>query len=171
MFTGITPHDLDSGMGTAWTPVDEGTSIMFDFGGVVDGYCSDFGRTIFCGEPSAEYRDAYDAMLAAYEAGMAAAVPGALARDVNAACRGPLEEAGYGEHFRHRMGHGIGMNVHERPFLSEEDDTVLEAGMTFTDEPSIMAPGGINLRIEDVIVCADGGGRALNSYPTPLVTT
>jgi len=171
MFSGITPADLDSGMATAWTPIGDGTSIMFDFGGVVDGYCSDFGRTIFCGEPSSEYRSAYDAMIAAYDAGMAAAVPGALARDVNAACRKPLEDAGYGEHFRHRMGHGIGMNVHERPFLSEEDETVLEAGMTFTDEPSIMAPAGINLRIEDVIVCAEGGGRTLNSYPTALVTT
>jgi Xaa-Pro dipeptidase len=137
----------------------------------VDGYCSDFGRTIYCGEPSQEYRDAYDAMLAAYEAGKAAAVPGTPAREVNAACRRPLEEAGYGEDFRHRMGHGIGMNVHERPFLSEEDDTILEAGMTFTDEPSIMAPGGINLRIEDVIVCAEGGARTLNAYPTALVTT
>jgi Xaa-Pro aminopeptidase len=171
MFSGITADDLDSGMDSAWTPIPEGTSIMFDFGGVVDGYCSDFGRTIFCGEPSGEYRGAYDAMLAAYEAGRAAAVPGALARDVNAACRKPLEDAGFGEDFRHRMGHGIGMNVHERPFLSEEDETPLEAGMTFTDEPSIMAPGGINLRIEDVIVCAEGGGRTLNSYPTALVTT
>jgi Xaa-Pro aminopeptidase len=158
-------------MDSAWTPIPEVTSIMFDFGGVVDGYCSDFGRTIYCGEPSGEYRGAYDAMLAAYEAGRAAAVPGALARDVNAACRKPLEDAGFGEDFRHRMGHGIGMNVHERPFLSEEDETPLEAGMTFTDEPSIMAPGGINLRIEDVIVCAEGGGRTLNSYPTALVTT
>jgi Xaa-Pro aminopeptidase len=171
MFSGITADDLDSGMDSAWTPIPEGTSIMFDFGGVVDGYCSDFGRTIYCGEPSGEYRGAYDAMLAAYEAGRAAAVPGALARDVNAACRKPLEDAGFGEDFRHRMGHGIGMNVHERPFLSEEDETPLEAGMTFTDEPSIMAPGGINLRIEDVIVCAEGGGRTLNSYPTALVTT
>lgn len=171
MFTGITPDDLDSGTATGWTPITEGTSIMFDFGGVVDGYCSDFGRTIYCGEPSQEYRDAYDAMLAAYEAGKAAAVPGTPAREVNAACRRPLEEAGYGEDFRHRMGHGIGMNVHERPFLSEEDDTILEAGMTFTDEPSIMAPGGINLRIEDVIVCAEGGARTLNAYPTALVTT
>jgi Xaa-Pro aminopeptidase len=169
MFTGIAPGDFDSGAATAWQPVPEGTSIMFDFGGVVDGYCSDFGRTVYVGEPSAEYRESYEVMLAAYEAGMAAASRGTPAREVNAACRGPIEKAGYGDHFRHRMGHGIGMNVHERPFLSVEDETPLEPGMTFTDEPSIMMKGGINVRIEDIIVCEEGGGRVLNSYPTALV--
>lgn len=171
MFTGIAPDDYDSGTATAWKRVPEGTSIMFDFGGVVDGYCSDFGRTVFCGDPPAEYREAYEVMLAAYEAGRAAASRGTPAREVNAACRRPIEEAGYGEHFRHRMGHGIGMNVHELPFLSEEDETPLESGMTFTDEPSIMMKGGINVRIEDIIVSEDGGGRTLNSYPTALVTS
>jgi Xaa-Pro aminopeptidase len=171
MFNGIAPGDFDSGAATAWEPVPEGTSIMFDFGGVVDGYVSDFGRTVYCGDPPAEYREAYEVMLAAYEAGKAAASKGALAREVNAACRRPIEQAGYGEHFRHRMGHGIGMNVHERPFLSVEDETPLEAGMTFTDEPSIMMKGGFNVRIEDIIVCEEGGGRTLNSYSTARVTS
>jgi Xaa-Pro aminopeptidase len=171
MFNGIAPGDFDSGAATAWEPVPEGTSIMFDFGGVVHGYVSDFGRTVYCGNPPADYREAYEVMLAAYEAGKAAASSGTLAREVNAACRRPIEEAGYGVHFLHRMGHGIGMNVHERPFLSVEDDTPLEAGMTFTDEPSIMMKGGINVRIEDIIVCEEGGGRTLNSYPTALVTS
>lgn len=142
---------------------------MFDFGGVVDGYCSDFGRTVYCGTPPQEYLDAYEVMLAAQEHGRAAARPGAPAREVNAACRAPIEEAGLGEHFRHRMGHGIGMDVHERPFLSPEDDTPLEAGMTFTDEPSIIISGRYGLRIEDIIVVAEGGGRKLNSYPAALV--
>jgi Xaa-Pro aminopeptidase len=170
MFSGIALGDFDSGAATAWEPLPEGTSIMFDFGGVVDGYVSDFGRTVYCGDPPAEYREAYEVMLAAYAAGKAAARKGALAREVNAACRKPIEQAGYGEHFRHRMGHGIGMNVHERPFLSVEDETPLEVGMTFTDEPSIMIKGGFNVRIEDIIVCEEGGGRTLNSYPTALVT-
>jgi Xaa-Pro aminopeptidase len=171
MFTGFAPGDYDSGLGTAWDPVPEGTSIMFDFGGVVDGYCSDFGRTIYCGDPPAEYREAYDVMLDAYRAGRTAAAAGVPAREVDMACRRPIEDAGLGEHFRHRMGHGIGMNVHERPFLSTEDETPLEAGMTFTDEPSIMITGGFGVRIEDVIVCEEGGGRTLNSYPTELVTS
>jgi Xaa-Pro aminopeptidase len=171
MFTGFEHDAFDSATARAWDPVPEGTSVMFDFGGVVDGYCSDFGRTIYLGEPSAEYREMYEVMLAAQEAGRRATVPGALARDVNAACRRPIEEAGLGEWFRHRMGHGIGMDVHERPFVSTEDTTPLEAGMTFTDEPSIMIDGRFSLRIEDIIVCEDGEGRMLNTFPDTLVTT
>ena len=169
VFTGLDDDSFDSHTSTGRSPIPSGTSVMFDFGGVVDGYCSDFGRTVFCGEPPEDYLDAYGVMLAAQEAGRAAASAGALARDVNAACRAPIEEAGLGEHFRHRMGHGIGMDVHERPFLSAEDDTPLEPGMTFTDEPSIIVPGRYSLRIEDIIVVEEGGGRSLNSYPAALV--
>ena len=87
-----------------------------------------------------EYERVTRVLLDAQEAGTPAAVPGALARDVNAACRA-IEAAGLGDGFRHRMGHGIGLDVHERPFLSVEDETPLEAGMTFTDEPSILLDG------------------------------
>ena len=169
IFTGLGADDFDSGEATARLPIPDGTSVMFDFGGVVDGYCSDFGRTIYCGEPPQDYLDAYEVMLAAQEAGRAAASAGTPASEVNAACRRPIEEAGLGEHFRHRMGHGIGMDVHERPFISTEDMTSLRAGMTFTDEPSIIIPGRYALRIEDIVVCEEGGGRKLNSYPAALV--
>ena len=169
IFTGLGEHDFDSGRASGGVGIPDGTSVMFDFGGVVDGYCSDFGRTVYCGEPPDDYLAAYDVMLAAQESGRAAACPGVAARDVNAACRAPIEDAGLGEHFRHRMGHGIGLDVHERPFLSAEDETPLEAGMTFTDEPSIIIPGRYSLRIEDIIVVAEGGGRKLNSYSTALV--
>jgi len=169
IFTGLGEDDFDSGTATAREPIPEGTSVMFDFGGVVDGYCSDFGRTVYCGEPTRDYLDAYETMLAAYDAGLGAARTGTPAREVNAACRAPIEAAGLGEHFRHRMGHGIGLDVHERPFLSTEDETPLEAGMTFTDEPSIIIPGRYSLRIENVIVVEEGGGRSLNSYPAALV--
>jgi Xaa-Pro aminopeptidase len=169
IFTGLGEDDLDSGTATARRHITEGISVMFDFGGVVDGYCSDFGRTIYCGEPPNDYVEIYDVMLAAQEAGRAAAAPGTPAREVNAACRAPIEDAGLGEHFRHRMGHGIGMDVHERPFISPEDETPLRAGMTFTDEPSIIIPGRFSLRIEDIVVCDKGGGRKLNAYPAALV--
>jgi len=169
IFTGFDPDSFDSSTGTARVPIPEGTAVMFDFGGVVDGYCSDFGRTVVAGRPSQDLLDAYDVMLAAYEAGRAACRPGALARDVNAACRAPIEEAGLGPHFRHRMGHGIGLDVHERPFVSAEDETPLEAGMTFTDEPSIIIPGSFSIRIENIIVCDQGGGRVLNEYSDTLV--
>ena len=169
IFTGLDADSLDSGAATAGDSLPADAAVLFDFGGVVDGYCSDFGRTVVAGEPSPELLRAYDVMLAAAEAGRAACRPGALARDVNAACRGPIEDAGLGEHFRHRMGHGIGLDVHERPFLSPEDETPLEAGMTFTDEPSIIVPGAFGLRIENVVVCAEGGARVLNDYPDALV--
>jgi Xaa-Pro aminopeptidase len=167
IFTGMDAESLDTGAATARTPLEDGTAVLFDFGGVVDGYCSDFGRTVV-GEPPSGFLEAHEAMLAAFEAGRAACRPGALGREVNAACRAPIEEAGLGEHFRHRMGHGIGLDVHERPFLSPEDETPLEAGMTFTDEPSIVVPGAFGMRIENIVVCADGGARVLNDYPNDL---
>jgi Xaa-Pro aminopeptidase len=154
-------HRLDSGDETATGPLEEGEAVLFDFGAVLDGYCSDFGRTVMCGEPPPDYEQTHAVMLAAQEAGRAAAVPGALAREVNAACRGPIEQAGLGSGFRHRMGHGIGLDVHERPFLSIEDETPLEAGMTFTDEPSILLDGSFGVRVEDVIAVTASGGKLL----------
>jgi Xaa-Pro aminopeptidase len=169
IFTGLDDDSFDSQTATARSPIPANTCVMFDFGGVVDGYCSDFGRTVYCGEPPQDFLDGYDVMLAAYEAGRAAARPGTSASEVNAVCRAPIEEAGLGEHFRHRMGHGIGKDVHERPFLSTEDETPLEPGMTFTDEPSLIVPNRWSLRIENIIVVEEGGGRSLNSYPAALV--
>jgi Xaa-Pro aminopeptidase len=159
----------DSTMASGLEPIAEGEAVMFDFGAVHAGYCSDFGRTIVCGEPHPEYERAYQVMLAAQEAGRAAAVPGALACEVNAACRAPIEAAGLGEFFRHRMGHGIGLDVHELPFISVEDTTPLEAGMTVTDEPSLLWDGHFAVRIEDVVVCAEGGGRVLNTLSGDMV--
>jgi Xaa-Pro aminopeptidase len=168
-YAGTEPGDLTSGTETGDDPLPEGRTVLFDFGGVVDGYCSDFGRTVYCGEPPAEVERAYEAMLAAQEAGRAASTPGALAREVNAACRAPIEDAGLGKGVRHRMGHGIGLDVHERPFISPEDETPLEVGMTFTDEPSIIVPGSFAVRIEDIVVCEEGGGRYLVDYPKDLL--
>jgi Xaa-Pro aminopeptidase len=169
IFTGLDRDSFDSDSTTGRDAIPANTSVMFDFGGVVDGYCSDFGRTVYCGDPPDDFLRGYDTMLAAYEAGRAAAKGGAPAREVNAACRAPIEEAGLGEHFRHRMGHGIGMDVHERPFLSPEDETPLEVGMTFTDEPSIIVSRRWSLRIENVIVVEQDGGRSLNSFPRDLI--
>jgi Xaa-Pro aminopeptidase len=149
-------------------PIEEGDVVMFDFGAVVDGYCSDFGRTVCVGEPEREVREAYELVLAAQEAGRAALRPGVPASAVNAACREPIEAAGYGAAFKHRMGHGIGLDVHERPFVSDEEETPLEAGMTFTDEPSILLDR-FGVRIEDVVVCEPDGGRKLNRFPPALI--
>jgi len=146
-----------------------GSSVSFDFGAVIDGYCSDFGRTIHIGEPSRSFVDGYDLVIAAQETGISAVRPGATAADVHDACRTVIVEAGFGDFFRHRTGHCIGLDVHERPYISEEDVTPLEVGMTFTIEPSLYRSDVIGTRIEDVIVCESEGGRKLNTYPTELV--
>jgi Xaa-Pro aminopeptidase len=164
------PHDArDATIRVSNQPLREGTGVSFDFGSVFDGYCSDFGRTIFIGEPDAEFRRAYDLVIGAQAAGIAAVRPGATAAEVHQATRAVIVEGGYGDWFRHRTGHCIGMDVHEKPFISEEDQTPLEPGMTFTIEPSIFWPGHVGARIEDVIVCEPGGGRKLNTYPEVLV--
>lgn len=163
IFTSGPGEGRDSTLESGTEPIREGEPVLFDFGAVHRGYCSDFGRTVVYGEPPREYSRVYGVMLEAQEAGRMAAVPGALACEVNAACRAPIEEAGLGAHFRHRMGHGIGLDVHEQPFVSIEDRTPLEPGMTFTDEPSIIWPGRFGVRIEDVVACAEGGGQRLNT--------
>jgi Xaa-Pro aminopeptidase len=140
VFTFGREDSRDSWLPSGREPIREREPVQFDFGAVHHGYCSDFGRTVVFGEPPDEYQRVYELMLAAQEAGRVAAIPGAVASEVNAACRRPIEEAGLGEYFTHRMGHGIGLDIHEEPFISVEDETPLEAGMTFTDEPSIRRP-------------------------------
>jgi len=159
----------DAGTRLTTQPIREGTSVSFDFGAVVDGYCSDFGRTIFVGGPDAEFRRVYDLVIASQAAGIKAARPGVTASEVDRASRQVIEEGGYGKWFRHRTGHAIGLDVHEYPFISVEDRTPLEPGMTFTIEPSIFWPGHVGARIEDVVVCEATGARKLNHYPDTLV--
>jgi Xaa-Pro aminopeptidase len=166
----IGPQDeRDADIRLTTQPIREGTAVSFDFGAVVDGYCSDFGRTIFVGSPDPEFRRAYDLVIGAQAEGIKAARAGATAAQVDRATRTVIEEGGYGKWFRHRTGHCIGLDVHELPFISEEDQTPLEPGMTFTIEPSIFWPGHVGARIEDVIVCEPSGGRKLNRCPEALV--
>lgn len=150
-------------------PIRAGTSVSFDFGAVVDGYCSDFGRTIFVGEPDSEFLRVYELVIESQAAGIRAARPDVTAAEIDRASRQVIEAGGYGTWFRHRTGHSIGLDVHEYPFISEEDRTPLQPGMTFTIEPSIFWPGHVGARIEDVIVCEPSGARKLNSYREALV--
>ena len=150
-------------------PLMRDMGVSFDFGSVIDGYCSDFGRTIYVGDPSKEYEFVYNLVMEAQAAGLAAVRPGALASDVHNATRKVIVDGGYGKCFRHRTGHGIGLVVHEFPFISEEDDTPLEVGMTFTIEPSVFWPGRVGVRVEDIIVVEQDGGRKINQFPNSLV--
>lgn len=161
--------DRDANVRLSQQEVRGGTGVSFDFGGVVQGYCSDFGRTVRVGDPDEEYRRAYDTVMAAQQAGIDAVRPGVPASEVHRATRAVIEAAGYGDWFRHRTGHCIGLDVHEEPFISPEDHTPLEAGMTFTIEPSIFWPGRVGVRVEDIILCTEDGGVKLNEHPTTLV--
>ncbi|MFD1715845.1 M24 family metallopeptidase [Amnibacterium flavum] len=146
-----------------------GSGVSFDFGAITEGYCSDFGRTVHIGDPNAEYELVYDVVMAAQEAGRAAAMPGATGGDVHRATRAVIEEAGYGDWFRHRTGHNIGLDVHELPYLSEEDNTPLEPGMMFTIEPSVFWPGRVGARVEDVFLLTETGTVKINEHANTLV--
>lgn len=161
--------DRDANVRLSQQEVRGGTGVSFDFGAVVQGYCSDFGRTVRVGDPDEEYRRAYDTVMAAQQAGIDAVRPGVPASEVHRATRAVIEAAGYGDWFRHRTGHCIGLDVHEEPFISPEDHTPLEAGMTFTIEPSIFWPSRVGVRVEDIILCTEDGGVKLNEHPTTLV--
>ena len=160
--------DRDANVRLSHQQVRGGMGLSFDFGAVVQGYCSDFGRTIRIGEPDDEYRHVYELVMAAQQAGIDTVRPGVTASEVHRATRQVIVDAGYGNWFRHRTGHCIGLDVHEEPFISPEDDTPLEAGMTFTIEPSVFWPGRVGVRVEDIILCTEQGGVKLNEHPTTL---
>ncbi len=139
-------------------------AVLFDFGAIYEGFCYDFGRTVFFGEPDGEYQRIYKLVMDSQAAGIAAMRAGKVtAAEVDAAARNVIFEAGYGEEFRHRLGHGIGMDVHEPPFLTSDDETLLQAGMLFTVEPSIMQFDNFSARVEDVVAVREGGGEALTA--------
>lgn len=141
-----------------------GDSLMFDFGCVLDGYCSDFGRSVHVGEPPAEYRHVHKTVLEAQRVAIAAMKSGQIsASELNAKARKIIADAGYDEGFTHRLGHAIGVTVHEPPFLDVMDHTVLQTGMMFTIEPSVMLRGKFGNRVEDVVMVTEHGGEVLNS--------
>lgn len=157
------PFAFDNKEEVMLIPLEPPVSISFDFGSVLDGYCYDFGRSVFFGEPGAEYRRAYDLVIASQAAGIAALKAGSTCEQADVAARRVIENGGYGDAFRHRLGHGIGMDVHEPPFLTKGDATVLQPGMCFTVEPSIFIPHQFGARVEDIVVVGEGSGEALTT--------
>lgn len=156
-------HPLVFGRPEATGPrkLEPPVAVLFDFGAVYEGYCYDFGRTVFFGEPPQEMQRIHKLVMRSQAAGIEALAAGTTAAQTDAAARAVIEEAGYGEAFRHRLGHGIGLDVHEPPFLTEGDDTPLEPGMLFTVEPSITQYGGFSARVEDVVEVGEDSGRPL----------
>jgi Xaa-Pro aminopeptidase len=146
-----------------------GDVVVVDIGGTMpSGYCSDCTRTYALGEPPAEFLAYYEVLLAAQKAACAAVRPGITAEAVDAAAREPIAAAGYGEHFIHRTGHGIGLEVHEDPYIVAGNEELIEPGMAFSIEPGIY-PGAHGARIEDIVVCGEQGVDRLNNGPRELV--
>jgi Xaa-Pro aminopeptidase len=135
--------------------------VTLDFGVVLDGYCSDMTRTVHLGRASAAERDAYDAVLEAQQAGVAAVRAGATGADVDEAARGVLRKAGLDRWFTHSTGHGVGLEIHEGPRLAAKQTQKLEAGMVVTIEPGIYIPGKFGVRIEDMVLVTPRGGEIL----------
>ncbi|MFI1732899.1 aminopeptidase P family protein [Streptomyces acidicola] len=143
--------------------IERGDMVVLDFGGLKHGYGSDTSRTVHVGEPDAEERRVHDIVRAAQEEGVRAVRPGAACQDVDRAARAVITEAGYGEYFIHRTGHGIGVTTHEPPYMVEGEERPLVPGMCFSVEPGIYLPGRFGVRIEDIVTVTEDGGRRLNT--------
>jgi Xaa-Pro aminopeptidase len=144
-----------------------GEGVLCDFGGTMLGddglgYCSDITRCVFLGEPDGELAEAYAVLHEAQAAAVAAATVGTPCEDVDAAARTIITEAGWGEHFIHRTGHGIGIEEHEDPYIVAGNATPLEVGHAFSIEPGIYVPDRFGLRLEDIVVAAEQGPDPLN---------
>lgn len=144
-------------------PIPEGTLVIVDAGCTVDGYRSDCTRTFFTGEPEGRLRELYDLCLRAQLDALAVVRPSAAGRDVDAASRVAIQEAGLAERYGHGLGHGVGLDVHEDPTLRPESDSVLEVGNVVTIEPGIYLPGDVGVRIEDMVVVTEDGCERLTA--------
>lgn len=146
-------------------PIQRGDLLLFDFGACVDGYRSDITRTVSVGRPAKEAVEIYNLVLQANMAGIAAVAAGKTGIEIDAAARRVIADAGYGQHFGHGLGHGIGLEVHERPGLSSQSKDTLVAAMVTTVEPGIYIPGFGGVRIEDDVVVTADGCEILTSFP------
>jgi Xaa-Pro aminopeptidase len=151
------------------TVIQPGQCLVLDFGGVHQGYASDITRTVFAGEPSAELRRMYDVVRGAQQAAVEGLRPGMAAHAADALARDYIAAAGYGQRFIHRLGHGIGMDVHEPPYVVAGSDVRLEPGVAFSVEPGVYVPGVGGVRIEDIVLMGDDGPERLNHAPRELV--
>jgi len=143
----------------------EGEVVLLDFGALLRGYASDMTRTFWFGEPEEEFVEVYGITLEAQRAALEAARPGMGVVELDGVARKVVEDAGYGESFKHGLGHGVGLRVHEPPKVSPKGEGELEAGMVFTVEPGIYLPGRWGVRIEDLLVLRPHGVEVLTAAP------
>lgn len=161
---GASPHNVPSER-----PMERGDLVTLDWAAHVGGYYADITRTVALGEPGAEKRRLYELVRRANEAGRDAVRPGVAAQEVDRAARRVIAEGGFGEHFIHRTGHGLGLEVHEPPYIVEGNDLLLAPGMTFTVEPGIYVEGLGGVRIEDDLLVTPEGAESLTTMGRELV--
>jgi Xaa-Pro aminopeptidase len=148
--------------------VRRGDMVVIDWGAELNGYCSDCTRTVSVGEPGPREEEVYELVLSAQLAGLGAVVAGASGRSVDGIARSVIEAAGHGDHFGHGLGHGVGLQTHEGPRLSQRSDHELSVGNVVTVEPGVYLPGEFGVRIEDLVVVTEGAAEVLTSIPKEL---
>jgi Xaa-Pro aminopeptidase len=143
--------------------IEDGDMVVLDFGGLKDGYGSDTTRTVHVGEPTSEERTVFEVVREAQQTAFDAVRPGITCQDIDRAARKLITDAGYGDQFIHRTGHGIGLTTHEPPYMVEGETRELVPGMCFSIEPGIYLAGRFGVRIEDIVTVTETGGRRLNN--------
>jgi Xaa-Pro aminopeptidase len=143
--------------------------VTLDFGVILKGYCSDMTRTVCIGKPGHAERSAYDAVLEAQQAGVAAVRPGVTCGEVDEAARSVLRKAGLDEYFTHSTGHGVGLEIHEPPRIAREQKQELKPGMVVTIEPGVYMPGRFGIRIEDMVIVTEKGAKVLTPVTKALI--
>lgn len=149
--------------------IRKGDIVLCDFGGTMNGYCSDITRCVHIGQPSTEIVRAWDDLRRAQEAGVAAGRIGEPCENVDGAARSVLAAAGWGDYFIHRTGHGIGMEAHEEPYMVSGNSLPIASGHAFSVEPGIYVSGKWGMRLEDIVVATDAGPRRMNSAARDLI--
>ncbi|MFC9999803.1 M24 family metallopeptidase [Nocardia sp. NPDC127526] len=169
VIVGSGPHGADPHHEVSQRVIEAGDVVVIDIGGPVQpGYFSDSTRTYVLGEPGEEVAAQFAELERAQAAAVAAVKPGVTAESIDAAARDVLKAAGLGDFFVHRTGHGIGISVHEEPYIVGGNDLVLEPGMAFSIEPGIYFPGEWGARIEDIVVVTEDGCESMNNRPHGL---
>ncbi|MFD0363082.1 M24 family metallopeptidase [Nocardia sp. GCM10030253] len=169
VIVGSGPHGADPHHEVSQRVIEPGDVVVIDIGGPVEpGYFSDSTRTYVLGDPTAEVAAQFAELEQAQAAAVAAVRPGVTAESVDAAARNPLTAAGFGPAFVHRTGHGIGLSVHEEPYIVAGNDLILQPGMAFSIEPGIYFRGDWGARIEDIVVVTEDGCESMNNRPHGL---
>lgn len=150
--------------------IESGELVTFDFGAIVDGYCSDETVTVCFGKSDSRQQEVYSIVKDAHDLAIDAIKPGVSLKELDAIARGFIDKKGYGSYFGHGLGHGVGLEIHEKPVVSPKSEAVAQEGMVFTIEPGIYIPGWGGVRIEDMVAVTSDGCRVLTKVAKDMIT-